>query len=226
MALRLVSLAGAEPLPGFADGAGRLNDKWGAFSFSNVATKTQYAIEKDSAKGFVLHAVSEKGASALRLTLDRAAEPNTKLTWAWKIGVIPEGSSAKQKATDDYSARLYVLFAYDPALASTFDRVQAGLARALYGEYPPHAALNYIVEPNLPVGTVVQSPYTAKVRCIVIDNGKSLNTWQSFSRNVYEDYIKAFGSPPPTRMMAVVVMTDADNTQTRAEAWYAELDLK
>ena len=41
-------------------------------------------------------------------------------------------------------------------------------------------------------------------------------------RNVYEDYRRAFGKEPP-RVSGVAIMTDTDNTQERAAAYYGDL---
>ena len=46
--------------------------------------------------------------------------------------------------------------------------------------------------------------------------------WSSFRRNVLEDYRLAFGEEPG-RIESVGVMTDADNTQSRARAVYGDI---
>ncbi len=209
----------------FADDAGNINGKWQPFSFAKVETPSRYKIILDSANGAVLQATAERGASALRFALNQSATDAPSLKFSWRVGLLPTGTNAREKSGDDYAARLYVTFAYDPQKVSALTRVEYGLAKSLHGAYPPHSALNYIVEPNLPEGTIIANPFTSRVKMIVVDNGKRLGEWRSFERNIVADYIKAFGVPPPTNLSGIVVMTDADNTGTRAEAAYGAISL-
>jgi hypothetical protein len=209
----------------FSDVAGKVDSHWEPFTFAKVKIKTLYEIVRDATHGAVLHARAESGASALRFQVDRVVDAPTTMKWSWKIGEIPEGSSAKSKETDDFAARIYVTFAYDPARASGLTRAEFGLAKSIYGNYPPMSALSYIVEPNLPVGTIVDNPFTSRVKMVVVENGKLLGQWKSFERDIFDDYKRAFGTPPPTAMSGIVVMTDADNTHSRAEAWYGDISL-
>jgi Protein of unknown function (DUF3047) len=210
----------------FSDAAGKVDTHWEPFSFAKVKIKTQYEIVRDGTHGAVLHARAEGGASALRYHVDRIVDAAMVMKWSWKIGELPEGSSAKHKETDDFAARIYVTFAYDPAKASGFTRAEFGLAKSIYGNYPPMSALSYIVEPSLPVGTIVDNPFTGRVKMVVVENGKQLGQWKSFERDIFDDYKRAFGAPPATAMSGIVVMTDADNTHSRAEAWYGDISLQ
>ena len=65
--------------------------------------------------------------------------------------------------------------------------------------------------------------FTARVKMIVAASGrKDLGTWQEERVNLLEDYRRAFGEEPGA-LIGVAVMTDSDNTQSRAEAWYGEI---
>jgi Protein of unknown function (DUF3047) len=216
----------AETPSAFSDPSGKIDVRWEPFSFAKVNIKTQYEIVRDTSHGTVLHARAEGGASALRYKIEKMVDAPTLLKWSWKLGELPAGSSAKQKETDDFAARLYVTFAYDPAKASTLTRAEMGLAKSIYGDYPPMSALSYIVEPNLPVGTIVDNPFTSRVKMVVVENGKQLGQWKSFERDIFDDYKRAFGTPPATALSGVVVMTDADNTHSRAEAWFGDISLQ
>jgi Protein of unknown function (DUF3047) len=217
-------LCAAEIVP-FADAAGKLNEAWQPFSFAKIQTPTRYTIVQDAANGFVLHAIADHAASALKFPLDQSAERTPKLKFSWRIDAFPVGSNPSERSGDDYAARVYVTFAYDPQRVSGLVRAEYSFFRALHGSYPPHSAINYVVEPSLPVRTIIDNPFTARVKMIVVDNSKRLGEWHKFERDIVEDYIKAFGAPPPTNVSGIVVMTDADNTGTRAEASYGEITL-
>ena len=61
---------------------------------------------------------------------------------------------------------------------------------------------------------------------IEVESGSSkLNTWITEDRNVYEDYRRAFGEEPPM-ISGVAIMTDTDNTNESAEAYYGDIAFK
>ncbi|MDZ7813391.1 MAG: DUF3047 domain-containing protein [Ideonella sp.] len=47
---------------------------------------------------------------------------------------------------------------------------------------------------------------------------------RAYERNVIADFKRAFGEMPGP-IIALGIMTDADNTGGRAQAWYANVDL-
>ena len=99
------------------------------------------------------------------------------------------------------------------------------LAHALTGEVPPYATLMYVWEGVAPVDSLVVSPRSDRIRKIVLDSGSSrLGQWRQHRRNLVEDFRRAFGEDPGP-LLAVAVMTDADNTQSTAQAWYGPIDL-
>ena len=61
---------------------------------------------------------------------------------------------------------------------------------------------------------------------IVIESGEAkAGQWVAESRNIYEDYQKAFGDDPPP-ISGVAVMTDTDNTQESAVAYYGDITFR
>ncbi len=46
--------------------------------------------------------------------------------------------------------------------------------------------------------------------------------WIDESRNIYKDYKATFGAEPPI-INGVVIMTDADNTGTKAVGYYGDI---
>ena len=130
------------------------------------------------------------------------------------------------KEGDDYAARVYVTFEYDPKTASLFETALVKLGRLIYGEDPPIATINYIWANKAPVGTIVQSPFTKLDKMIVVETGEvSLNRWITEERNIFDDYVKAFGEPPPM-VSGVAIMTDSDNTKESAIAFYGDILFK
>jgi hypothetical protein len=146
--------------------------------------------------------------------------------WRWKVSNLLQKGDVTRKEGDDYPARIYIAFEYDPKKLEFFEKTKYQAARLLYGEYPPLGAINYIWESRAPKGTVVPNPFTDRVKMIVVESGGSmLNQWVSEERNIFEDYKKAFGDEPPA-ISGVAIMTDADNTGESAIAYYGDIVFK
>jgi len=207
-----------------APGADGLPVGWRPLTFRNIPRHTQYALVRDGDQ-WVVRAESKGSASGLIYPCGADARVTPILRWRWKVENLLAKSDVTRKEGDDYPARIYVAFAYDPKRAGFAQRIEYEAARLLYGEYPPHAGLNYIWESKAPVGTVVPNPFTDRVRMFVVDGGAArLGQWVEHERNIYEDYKTAFGEEPPM-IAGIAVMTDTDQTGESAVAYYGEIVL-
>ena len=134
-------------------------------------------------------------------------------------------ADARRKEGDDYPARIYVAFRYDPATATVWEKANYAAYRMFYGEYPPGAVLNYIWDNRLPPGTTLDNAYTDRAKMIVVrSGGAEVGRWLTETRNVLDDYHRTFGGEPP-RIAGIAVMTDTDDTGERAVAWYDAITL-
>jgi hypothetical protein len=197
-------------------------DGWSPLRFARIERETRYSLVADGG-ATVVRAEADASASGLirRVEIDTRAYPI--LEWRWKVANLVEKSDLAAEEGDDYAARLYVAFKYDPARVSVWNRVKYALIKALYGEYPPHAGINYVWATREPVGTTTWNAYTDRVRMIVVRSGPAdLGRWVSESRDVLEDYRAAFKEEPPP-IAGVAIMTDADNTGERVVAWYGDI---
>jgi hypothetical protein len=201
---------------------GVIPDGWMPLKFARIDRETRYSLVADEG-ATVVRAEADASASGLirRIEIDPRADPI--LEWRWKVANLVEKSDLMAKRGDDYAARVYVAFKYDPARVSLWNRVKYGIIRALYGEYPPHAGINYVWATREPAGTSAWNAYTDRVRMIVVRSGPAdLGRWVSESRNVLDDYRAAFGEEPPP-IAGVAIMTDTDTTGGRAVAWYGDI---
>jgi hypothetical protein len=192
---------------------------WEPLAFRSVARHTEYRVVRDG-DGWVLRATSDASASALyrRLDVDAAAYP--RLTWRWKVDNVVATADARRKTGDDYAARVYVVFRYDAARATTWERTMYRAYRLVYGTDPPASAINYVWDNRLPPGTALDNAYTSRAKMLVLRSGTAeIGRWVTETRNVLDDYRRLIGGDPP-RIAAVAVMTDTDDTGERATAWY------
>ncbi len=198
---------------------------WKPLTFEKIPTHTQYTLVKDEDQ-VVVKAVSRQSSSGMtrEVTIDPKQYP--VIQWRWKVENIVQGGDVTKKSGDDYPARLYITFEYDKNRVGLFDRAKYETAKLLYGQYPPLGAITYIWENKSPIGTMTPNPYTDQVIMIVIESGESkLNAWVTEERNVYKDYVKAFGEDPPN-ISGLAIMTDTDNTKEQAVAYYGDIVFK
>ncbi|RZL95279.1 MAG: DUF3047 domain-containing protein, partial [Variovorax sp.] len=118
---------------------------------------------------------------------------------------------------------LRVLVAFDGDVATLPDAERRRFSRAknLARRDVPYAVLMYIWTDQVPVGTVIPSAHTSQIKMLAVASGPGdLGRWQSVQRNLVDDYRKAYGAEPGP-VLAVAVMTDTDNTGTKAVGSYA-----
>lgn len=198
-----------------------LADGWKPLRFKKVPNHTVYELVED-AGAVVVRATSEASASGLikEITIDPSAFP--VLRWRWKIENLLKHSDVRRKSGDDYPARLYVTFEYDPDKVSFPKKLKYKAGQALLGDIPI-AALNYIWDTKAPIGTVVDNAFTDFAKMIVVESGPAkVGLWVEESRNIYEDYKAAFGEEPP-KINGVAIMSDTDNTKERTIAYYGNI---
>ncbi len=191
---------------------------WRPLYFPKIPKHTTYTIETNEGDS-LLAAQSAGSASALVYKEHFNVYEYPRARWRWKISNIYNNALPQKKSGDDYPIRVYVVFKYDPETAGVIDKVKYGVARKLYGEYPPHSTLNYVWANDDGQKTIITSPYTDKVRLIALQKGGGkAGTWQDEEINILKDYRAAFGAdPPPTASLAI--MSDSDNTGQSAVSY-------
>ncbi len=182
---------------------------WKPLTFKKIDRHTRYSLVRDGDK-VVVKAVADASASGLikEDKIDTAQYPIVQ--WRWKVENILKKADVHKKEGDDYPARIYITFEYDPSKLSFFEKTKYEAIRLFYGAYPPLAAINYIWESRAPLGTIVPNPFTNRAMMIVVESGQQkLGQWVCEERDIFEDYKKAFGENPPM-ISGVAIMSDTD----------------
>lgn len=193
-------------------------ENWKPFFFPKIKRHSTYTVEKDGDESY-LRAESDASASAIvyKDSFNVYEYPNAR--WRWKVSTIYRKGDAATKAGDDFPIRIYVIFEHDPEKAGGFERIRYGLAKSLYGEYPPHSTLSYVWASKEHSETIITNPYTDRAKEILLRKGAGLaGAWQEEQVNILGDYEKAFGSKPPDKAR-VAVMNDSDNTGESSVSW-------
>ncbi len=225
LALCLISgLSQAASPPPFS-ALSSLSDGWEPLEFPNIERHSDYQLVIDDGTQ-VVRAQTDNSASGLIARMH--LEPGAHLTirWRWKISNIYDKGDARRKSGDDYPARIYVAFAFQPDSASLFERAKRAAVSTLFGEDLPGNGLNYIWANRLPVGTVVTNPFTDQTQMIAVNSGAArAGQWVTVERDIVADYRRAFGTAPPA-IVGIGIMSDSDNTGESATAWYGDIKLK
>ncbi|WP_426990927.1 DUF3047 domain-containing protein [Cupriavidus sp. 30B13] len=201
---------------------GALPAGWKNLPVAHGKMSTRYSLVADGSTT-VLEADADASASALMHDgdIDLAATPQA--SWRWKIEQPIENADNRVAAQEDAPARLVFLFDGDKEKLSLGERAAMQLAHTLAGEDLPYATLMYIWSDSAPVGTIIDNPHTSRVKMIVASGGPGdVGKWLSLSRNVAQDYERAF-KEAPGRLTAYGLLTDTDNTGAVARAWYGDI---
>jgi hypothetical protein len=196
--------------------------QWQPLRFRNIERQTSYRLVEDEGRVAVRADAHDAASGLVRdVRIDPRAYPVVE--WRWKVLNVLRGADVRTKAGDDYPARLYVTFAYDPARVGLLERAKFEAVKLFYGRYPPGGALSYLWASRAPVGTRVPNAYTDRVQMIVVESGpERLGQWVVERANVYDDFRRAFGFEPPP-VTGVAIMTDTDNTGEDASAFYGDI---
>ncbi len=199
--------------------------EWQLQTFKSIPRSTSYALVDDSGT-VVVRAESRSSFAALvrKIRIDPREYPI--VTWRWKTSGVYRKGDATRKEGDDYSARLYIVFEYQPETLSAWEMLQYQAARLLYGEYPPTAAINYIWANRVPVGSVIPNAFSERAMMFVLESGDHRrDTWVEEQRNVYADYLQAFNREPPV-ITAVAVANDSDNTGESSVSFFGDIEFR
>ncbi len=160
-----------------------------------------YSVKSEGEK--YLEAIANSMAVTIAKKFEYDLQEYPILRWQWRVVELPQGGDERYKSTGDSAAGIYVIF---PGL--------------LFPE-----SIKYVWSTSLPVGSITKSPYNSDTKIMVLRNHISpLGTWLSEKVNVYEDYKKLFGHEPED-VIAIGLMSDSDNTKSRAVAHYKRLEV-
>lgn len=241
--LRAGAAAFAPMLPGRASGAPGAAPRPPISRFSDAApdaglpppwrlqalrgiVPNRHALVQD-AGDTVLEIVSSGSASSLLHPLDGVAAG--RLRWRWKTDAWPMTGGFGSRSGDDYAARVYLMFDYPLERVSLAQRLLLGVARSMHGEDLPAATLCYLMDPRAPAGTLLASPYTSRVRMIVVRADARPGAWRQEERDVAADFRLAFGDehgPGVPKLRAVALAADTDQGGGRVTTRFGDLELR
>lgn len=151
-------------------------------------------------EGTVIHLKSRKSSFALERSIDIDPNQFPFLTWQWSVSQLPNGGDFRRSATDDQAAQVLVAF-------------------------PDRRVLSYIWDSTAPKGTMqsASSVPLVHVFAVVCRSGSSeLNQWLSETRNLVEDFQKAYGRRP-TQVKGIRLQINSQHTGSFAESYFGDV---
>tara|TARA_R110001583_G_scaffold22377_7_gene84005 strand:+ start:2940 stop:3617 length:678 start_codon:yes stop_codon:yes gene_type:complete len=184
--------------------------QWEAKEFSgNSLYKVMQYKDKTS-----LQALSDNSASGLVLTQKIDLLDNPYLNWSWLIEKKLTGLNEREKAGDDFVARIYVVIEGGFLVWKT-------------------KSLNYVWSSNQPKGQSWNNPFApSNVKMMSVRGNESeTGKWYQEKRNVYQDLIDIFGDKGSDKenqksyqyIDVIAIMTDSDNSGKNAESYYGDI---
>lgn len=152
----------------------------------------------------VLKATSVDSASGLIKKIRVNLRETPFLNWQWKVEQTLNGIDEFKRSGDDFAARVYVI-------------IDGGFF------FWDTRALNYVWSSSQPVESHWSNPFSNNAQMLAVESGNSQRgKWVTEKRNVFRDLQRVFGEEIEY-IDAVAIMTDSDNSDGQAVAYYGNI---
>lgn len=194
----------------------RYNKPVSQFDLTDLDGSHVLRVKADKSWGSLVHPTSE------------AMKPSSTLRWRWRLDQPLPKSDIRAKATEDSALKVCLSFSMPEENIPAGERTTFKIAKFMSREKLPTATLCYIWGAKEAIGYEQASLFTARVRFVVLANETTpLKTWQSKERNVYADFLKAFGQETGTvpALSAIFIGADSDNTLGSSIGYVGDVQL-
>jgi hypothetical protein len=170
-------------------------------------------------------ASADGSASMLRHKVRVPADQLQQVRFSWKVPQLIANSDLTLREGDDSPVRVVLAFEGDRSKWSSKNAMLSELTRVLTGEEMPYATLMYVWSNQHVQESIVLNPRTDRIRKLVVETGpQKLKQWLDYERNIKADFERAFGEAPGA-LVGIALMTDTDNTHSKATAYYGPVSL-
>jgi len=197
---------------------------WKPFSLASTKKNTDYTLVSED--GVVaLRAMAHGSASAMEFKTQFDPHKFPMLSFRWKVAQgIPEANNADVNK-EDSPLRVMIGFDGDTSKLGFKDKFASSLAQTASGQPLPYATLMYIWGNKVAPHSLTVSGRTSRIRMLALNvDDKGIGKWQSFTRNLVEDYKRVFAEEPGN-VISIQLLTDTDNTGDDALAFYGDISV-
>ena len=195
---------------------------WQVIQLEKNVSPTQYrTLHWDGVHAIESQANRSMALLGRKVEVDLTATP--VLCWRWRTEDVLKKADMKRRQGDDYAARVYIAFALPSEALSFTDKAALSVARVLFGDRVPDAAINYVWDNRHSIDTRLPNAYTDRAQMIVRRTGSNdIGRWVTERVDVRDDVIRTFGSDK-AKPILVAIASDTDNTGEKARAGFADL---
>ncbi len=174
-----------------------------AWQSKAFAGETQYTmVTIDDRVAVAAHSINSASGLWREVEVDLTTTPY--LSWSWQVTKPLRGLPERTRVGDDYVARIYAI----KSGGLFFWRTKS---------------VCYVWSGTEPKGEAWENAYTANVVMLAVeDEHSALAQWHKGKRNVREDF-KKYHNMDITHLDAVAIMTDTDNSEGLARAYYGDI---
>lgn len=224
-----LSAEGANLLNDFGTAPGTPPAPWRFVGLPNQSKpKTQFRVIAQEGVQ-VLEVKADESYGNLVHDLTGASSHARTLSWLWRIEQGNPAGDPNTRAGDDHPLAVCAMFDLPLSAVPFTERQVLRAARMTSGEDLATATLCYTWDERLAQGTVLDSPFTRRVRNIVLrGTGEPLQQWRQEQRDLHADFLKLFGDESSTvpPLLSVAVSADSDNTHRHTLALLSDLVLR
>jgi len=189
---------------------------------------TQFrVVAQDNAH--VLEVKADESYGTLVHDLTGPASNGQTLSWRWRIELDNPSGDPRQRSGDDHALAVCAMFDLPLSAIPFTERQALRAARVASGEPVPSATMCYTWDERQPPGTVLESPFTRRVRYLVLRGaGEPLQQWRREQRDLRADFLRLFAGEASTvpPLLGVMVSADADNTHGHSLALVGDMVLQ
>ena len=170
---------------------------------------TDYELRLEKGKRIVHAKTGEKTASGLVILDAEKCLVDDKLNWRWMVLKMHNLVDIENKEKEDFAASVHLI--YSDHQGADFYKNDFHM-------------LSYVwAAQDTSIGSLLDAPAKRKgmqKRILLQNKHTPLQQWQVESRQVTNDLQQAFGEKPPYPLRAIMLFTDSDQTNEKAEAIY------
>ena len=182
-------------------------------------------VDVDGKRALRVDAEESYGNLVFPLQLD---QKSLNLAWRWRVDQLNTAADLRVREGDDTTLKVCTLWDEPLELVPFVERQVLKLARTKTAEVIPAATVCYVWDAKLPAGTELPSPFTRRLRYVVLRSGERGHQWATERRDIAADFMRLFGDEvkdlPP--LIGVAVGADSDNTHTKSVGHVAEVVLE
>ena len=174
--------------------------------------KTDYSVvERDDRTAIM--AIGRHTASGLARRVDIDPKTCRTISWSWRVDRMQTDVDLRKKSKEDVAASLFLTFG-DPGLMMLPN---------------PVPTVRYVwTTDHMKIGEIFDNPFQPDIiRTIVVENRTDrLGEWVEFTRDLYTDFVNAFGKPPTDKLKLVSIFTDNDQSKEPVMAYYGPITMR